>query len=125
MTDYHRVQYIKDNFEKQAVWSTIYEKNNICGVMRLLFKHQIHETLDIMNYIPRELNYGKKQLKDFLKSVKLIEPQRMYVLPAYRDIGISFMLRWGMYTAALIGNVDGMINRSPYNYLREDPHYLF
>ena len=93
--------------------------------MRLLFKHQTHETLDIMNYIPRELNYGKKQLKDFLKSVKLIEPQRMYVLPAYRDIGISFMLRWGMYTAALIGNVDGMINGSPYNYLREDPHYLF
>ena len=125
LTDCHGVRYIKDNFEKQAVWLTIHEKNNICGVMRLLFKFEAHETLDIMNYIPRELNYGKKQLKDFLKSVKLIEPQRFYVLPAYRGIGIPFMLRWCMYMAAVIGYVDGIVIGTPYNFLRDHPQYLF
>ena len=123
LTDCHGVRYIKDNFEQQAVWLTIHEKSNICGVVRLLCKFETHEKLDIMNYIPRELKYGKKQLKDFLKAVKLIEPQRFYVLPAYRGIGIPFMLRWCMYRAALIGNVDGMVIGAPYNFLREHRQY--
>lgn len=53
LEDCHGVRYIKDKFEEQAVWLTVHEGNNICGVLRLLFKFQTHETLDIMNYMPK------------------------------------------------------------------------
>ena len=125
MEDCHGVRYIKDKFEEQAVWLTVHEGNNICGALRLLFKFQTHETLDIMNYMPKELNYGRKQLKDFLKSVRLVEPQRLYVRPGYRGSAVPFMLRWCMYKSALIGNVDGLVFGAPYNYSRDHPQYLF
>ena len=123
LEDCHRVRYIKDKFEEQTLWLTVHERNNICGVMRLWFRFETHETLDIMNYIPNELNYGRKQLKDFLKCVKLVEPY-MYDLDT-RGSAVPFMLRWCMYMSALIRNVDGLVTAAPYNYLRDHLQYLF
>ena len=125
MEDSHGVRYIKDKFEEQAMWLTVHEENNICGVLRLLLKFETHETLDIMNYIPKELNYGRQQLKHFLKCVKLVEPQRLYIRPRYRGSVVPFILRWCMYMTALIGNVDGLVVGAPYNYSRDHPQYLF
>lgn len=71
------------------------------------------------------MNYGREQLKDFLKSVRLVEPQRLYVRPGYRGSAVPFMLRWCMYKSALIGNVDGLVTGAPYNYSRDHPQYLF
>ena len=97
------------------------KENIICGVLRLLLKFETHETLDVMNYIPRELNYGRQQLKGFLKSVKLAEPQRLYVRPGYRGSAVPFMLRWCIYMIAMIGNVDGLVVGAPYNYYYKGP----
>ena len=114
----------KDNFDDQAVWFAVYKDADMCGIARILFNFKEDHILETAHYIPNEILWENRPLKDLLKQRNMSEIQRIYVKPDHRKNGLHFLLYCCLYRAAYLANASGIFIVSAFDHGQSEPSFI-
>ena len=78
--------------------------------------------MDAFLYMQNDICLENQPLASYLKKKRMLEFQRLFTKPAYRQQGIFFMLFWCILKASYMAGVDGVCCTSPYNFQTFHPN---
>ena len=106
---------VTDRFEDQSISIAVCKQNEICGVDRLTCKLEQRQTLDVSQYMQNDILWENQSLLSYLKTKRLIEFERLFVKPEYRQQGMFFMIFWCVSKASYLAGVEGVCTTTPIN----------
>ena len=105
------------------MWVAVCKENEICSVSRLTCKLEEKKTLDVLLYMQDNVLWELQPLASYLKNKRLIEVQRLFTKPDYRQKGTSFMLFWCISKASYLAGVDGICFTSNHNFQKFNQNF--